>query len=170
MERLRCLHYKITDAWGDMVADSILERHNEEIKLLWVFRSGRTKEIVLTGREDKFIEELMECDILSWDGKTFGIPFEDCGTWHLDLAFDDKHVHCNGCAYPKNFFKFTTIIGLNNKDNKWEAEYINSLSKYVNVYEMGTIGSEYESYCDIDLEDILDYEDDKLKKTRNSKE
>lgn len=61
---------------------------------------------------------------------------EDGDSWYLDIVFDDKHVHCNGSGYPKNFFRFTTAIGLDSKEDKRAENYYKSMSKNIKVYDL----------------------------------
>lgn len=171
MARLESFHYKEIDGWGEVCADSILERHGNELKLLWVYRNGITRELVLTGKEEEFIEELLKCDILSWDGKSYDYITEDCGSWFLDIVIDNKNIHCSGNGgYPVKFLDFCKLVMRHPNLSKKEEAYYNSDIKGTQIKPL--LFSLYgwcEGYCDVDLEDILDYEYDKDRKCEMEK-
>lgn len=166
MSRLKSFHYKVVDAWGNMGTDSILEISPTDIKILWMFANGDRKETILTGVEDKFIEGLLECNILSWNNKSFENITEDCESWYLDITYDDKHIRCNGNGgYPKEYLNFIKYIGLHKDMSKQMEDYYRSDIKHTIAKTSSCSTLAWDSYCDVSIEELAMFETDKLIKT-----
>lgn len=155
MGRIKLFHYKVVDACKNMVLDTILEISPADTKILWVFADGETKETILTGREDEFISAILSCNILSWNGKSYENITENCGSWYLEIIFDDKHIRCSGYGgYPRGFNDFLKMIGYTLAPDK-EKYYISSAKhtriKKLREEEMHVYGS----YCDINVDEFM---------------
>ena len=165
MSRLKSFHYKVVDAWGNMGTDSILEISPTDIKILWMFANGDRKETILTGSEDKFIEGLLECNILSWNNKSFENGTEDCESWYLDVAFDNKYIRCNGIGgYPKEYLDFLKHIGLDEGMSEQMKGYYRSDIKHTIVKTPSEDVFGWGSYCDVSIEELAMFETDRLMK------
>ncbi|MBP9997201.1 MAG: hypothetical protein KBT19_08060 [Lachnospiraceae bacterium] len=169
MSRLKLFHYKVIDGWGNMGIDSILEISPTEIKILWTFENETTKETVLTGKEDEFIEGLLECNILSWNDIYYENCTEDCGSWFLDMAFDDKYIHCTGIGgYPKEFISFLKHVGLGDSLTKQMEDYYRLDIKHTKQIK-GSQAWDYlyrGTYCDVSIEELAMFERDRIEKSK----
>ena len=165
MRRLKLFHYKVVDAWGNMCIDSILEVSKKDIKILWTFANGTAKETVLTGKEDEFIEGLLECNISSWNDINFENGTEDCESWYLDIAFDNKYIHCTGSGgYPKQFVNFLRHIGLGHLLTKQMEDYYRLDIKHTKqIKESLTWDYLYRgTYCDVSIDELVMLEKDRF--------
>ena len=155
MGRLKEFHFMWADAWFmiDHGYDTILENAEDGSVRLQCLVNGKPQSIDLTDRENEFIESLEQCNIRSWDRKSYYNEWiMDGFTWSFSVAYDNITIRADGTnGYPKEFERFLEVLiatwGLQESDIYCsERKELKKSMKYTRVEKMDNDTATMSSY------------------------
>lgn len=112
--RLKEFRFRWADAWDsdETAIDTILETSYNGALKIRVLDGSKSYTIELTSREDLFLQDLEDLNIMSWNQKEYYREWVmDGDIWKLSITYDNKHMECRGYnGYPHRFDMFLKLL------------------------------------------------------------